>query len=118
MLTEKQQRLILRRKTLTALWKWVGPACLLLIVGVLGYLFYRTPLLMNPYFLIEQIEGGTLPETTIYVSAVVGSLAFLACGILMLCIIILLFGAVANEKKLLNIIDALQETELPGVKKP
>ena len=107
MLKESQIAFLNKRKLLIRLWPWVGTALLVLILFFWGYLFFENPLLVNPYHVFERIQDNSLPETTLTLLAVLTPTAFLTCGFLVLTIILFLLALMANERKLLDIIDNL-----------
>jgi len=107
MLKESQIELLNKRKLLIRLWPWVGTTLLVLIILFWGYLFFKSPLLVNPYYVFDRIQDNSLPDSTITLLAVLSPIAFLTCGFLVLTIVLFLFALMANERKLIDIIDNL-----------
>ena len=81
----------------------------MIIVGFWVYLFFRHSLLVNPYRVVNMLEKGSLPSTTLALLAAIGSLSFLTCGVLCVILILFLFAGMSNERRLIEIIDCLKE---------
>jgi fatty acid desaturase len=107
-LPESDLQFVRRRAALVRAWPWVGTALLLVVVGLWGYWFFSGMLLANPWAVARGLERGTLRHDTAQTLALVGAVAFLAIGFLLLALILLLWAAMANERRLLRIIGTLR----------
>jgi len=109
-LSEKDAEFIARRRQLIGNWRYVG-GVLVLLIGALGvYLWFRAPLLANPFFVIARIEAATIAETTLLLSAVMLPLVTLALiGMLGVCVLII-YRALAHERRLIVIIERVLRT--------
>ena len=110
MLTEKEEKYISQRRFFTKLGPWVGTILLFIIIIFWGYLFLNTPLLVNPFHALNQIEKGEMSESSFIILATMGSIAFLIIGFLLLVFIVAtFFVGMTNERKLIAIIDVLRK---------
>jgi uncharacterized membrane protein YqhA len=108
MLSAMEERFLDRRRTLVRLWPVVGAGMAALVVGFWGYLFLRRPLLANPFHLMHELEQHTVSEATLVVLALVGSLMNLVAGLMLLVFVGLAFAAIANERRLIAMVDRLR----------
>ena len=107
-ITEREMLFLDRRAKLLRIWPLAG-TLLLAVVGFLAaWLFWRTPLLINPFVVIEQLQAGTIPDSTLALLAGFLPLAMLACLLLMVVMIAFLFVAVSNERKYMTMIEKLR----------
>jgi len=107
MLNEKDRALLDRRTQLQRWWPWAGTGLLAAVAGLWGYLLLRESLLVHPWALMARIEAGSVSDGTLAALALLGSVGFLALGIVMLAVIALLWAALKNERRLLDIIRRL-----------
>ena len=89
----------------------MGTALLVFIIFFWGYMFFANPLLVNPFYVSEKILDNSLQDSTIILLAVLSPIAFLTCGFLVFPIILFLFVTMANERKLIDIIENLCKLE-------
>lgn len=109
MLTAVEERWLDRRRRFVALWPVVGSGMVVMVVGFWGYLFLRRPLLANPVHLMHELQRHAVSEATLVVLAAIGSLMVLATGVLLLVIVAFAFAAMANERRLIAMLDRLRE---------
>ena len=104
MLDEKDIQFIRHRERLARWWNPVGYGMLAVFIGMVIWLFIRTPNFINPLHVIEQLRAGTLPQGTLVVMA--GMLPIMVLGLFLVCctVIGLVFVAFANEWRYLRII--------------
>jgi len=75
-----------------------------------GYLFLNIPLLVNPFYVLNQTEKGEISVSSLILLATMGSMAFLIIGFILLAFIVFMFfTGMANERKLIAIIDILRK---------
>jgi len=95
---------IKRRRRLLKLWPWAGSALLLMLLFLAAWMWIRVPYMINPWLVLEQIEAGTLADSTMLMMAgmlpvvMVAFLGFVAATI------VILFTAFSNERRMLGII--------------
>ncbi|MBU2490461.1 MAG: hypothetical protein KKA60_13830 [Proteobacteria bacterium] len=108
MLTEKEERFLKMRRSMNRAWPWLGSFLLVFVAGAWLWLARFSPLMFNPFNLVERLGAGDVDPATLSLLAAMGSLAFVTIGFLLFCVVLLLFGSMATEKKLLRIIDQTQ----------
>ena len=106
----EQQAFLDKRRGLIRAWRYVGPVLLLAILGFSAYLFIRTPLLINPFEVISRLEAGTLEESTTVILAAMLPVMFGGMLVLLIAIVLVMYAAIANEKKYVAIIEKLRST--------
>ena len=110
-LTAEQQAFLAKRARLIGKWRYVGAAMLLLIFGFTVYLLVSTPLLINPFEVISRLEDDSLPQSTIVILAAMLPVMFGALLVVLLAIVLVMYAAIANEKKYAAIIEALRGSQ-------
>jgi hypothetical protein len=106
-----------RRSTLVRRWPVVAWLMLAGIVAVFGFLLYSSPLLVNPWEAASRIEAETLATPTLTLMAALLPIVFLSCFVLLVALVLFQFAAMANERRLLQIIASLRvgaQGESPG----
>lgn len=114
MVSCEQERFLLKRRLLVRAWPWVGAVLLAIIVGFWGWLFFAQPLLANPMHVLEAVRTQAIPADTLWLMAGILPLTVLATGVLLMILMLFLFAGRRNEKKLLDIIDALRADRDPS----
>ena len=104
---------IKRRGSLIRIWRYVGTAALLVIVGFSCYLFVFNPLLINPFHVMKLIEADAIPDSTLMVMAAMMPVVFLAVMFIMAVSVLFVFAAFSNERRLLEIIRKLRSNQGP-----
>ena len=107
---EKQRLFWDKRGRLLSAWGFVGPLCLLAIVGFLAWLYFRNPLLINPLEVAARLENETLQHSTQTMMALMLPVMFLACFVLLLAIVGLMYAAFHSERKYREIINKRNNT--------
>ncbi len=80
---------------------------LIAVLGLIAWLFVTNPLLVNPSMVVSRLEADTLETPTLMLMAAMTPWLFLMCLILLAVVILFAFTAVANERRLIQIIDDL-----------
>jgi hypothetical protein len=115
MMTDQEQAYVRRRAQLQGWWPWMGCLLLALVLGLWGYLFLSGSLLVNPWALLERLERNDVGVSTLAALAVLGTMGFLSLGVVMLAVLGLLWSAMRNERRLLDIIRKQErERSQPG----
>lgn len=106
-LTEKEQRFLQKRRLLLKYWPIAGSFSLLLLGMLTAWLFWSSPLLVNPNLVWKELQSGGLGESQALIMA--GLLPVVMLLALLLTLVVILFGftALRNEKRELAIIDRL-----------
>jgi hypothetical protein len=108
MMADGERAYVQRRARLQRWWPWVGGLLLAAVLGLWGYLFLSGSLLVNPWALLERLERNDVGAGTLAALAVLGTMGFLSLGIVMLAVLVLLWAAMRNERRLLDIIRKLE----------
>lgn len=107
-LSEREARFVEQRRTLNRRWRVAGWFLFGAIAAVLGFLFVTSPMLVAPWDVAARIRTGSLPPSTLQTMALMLPMTFLGCFVLLVAVVSFQFAACANERRLLEIIDALQ----------
>ena len=108
-LSMRDEKFVEQRRSLVRHWRIAGWVLLAAIAAVLGYLFLRSPLLVAPWEVASRLRTGSLPEATVQTMALMLPMTFLGCFVLLVAVVALQFGAAANERRLLEIIDSQRQ---------
>lgn len=103
-----------RRSALVRRWPFAAWAMLAVIVVVFGFLFYSTPLLVNPWEVASAIKAETIAVPTLTLMAALLPIVLLSCFVLLVALVLFQFAAMANERRLLRIISSLENGVTAG----
>ena len=120
-LDAKQIQFIEKRKKFVRFWPPAGSLLLILLCVLLVWLYFRSPLLVNPFEVMTRLDAGTIEESTLLLSAVLLPVMTLSCIVVLIAMILLMFSAFSNEKKHLQLIEELlaeRESSYPEAKPP
>lgn len=123
MINQKDRNFIDKRKKLHRYWPIMGTTMILMMLGLVIYLFIRTPKLINPFLVIELIKANTLdPRTMILLAAMCPVLTiFLLVTVAVVIIYVWAFMVLEGRyHKILDDIDKPEQTEekIPQKEKP
>ena len=104
-ISPQQQRFLDRRRQLLRTWRIVGPLTLVILIGLCVWLFLAFPLMFNPFEVVARLEGGSLESGTLQLMALFLPLTTLMLFVLLVVALLLVFAAMANDRKYLAIID-------------
>ena len=97
-----------RRSSLVKYWPVAGSLLLLMLFGLGGWLWIDIPWLINPWEVVDALEAGKLPDSTLTLMAMVLPVIMLACLVFSVLFVLLAWRGFANERRLLEIIERLQ----------
>ncbi len=100
-----------RRAALVRAWPLAGGIALAALIVLAGWMFWRSPLLVNPYSMMERIREGSFEPGTLQLLAGLLPIAVLSTLALAGALIAFAFAAFSNEKKHLRIIAGLLGTD-------
>ena len=70
MINQKDRNFIDKRKKLHRYWPIMGTTMILMMLGLVIYLFIRTPKLINPFLVVELIKTNAIdPRTMVLMTA-------------------------------------------------
>jgi type VI protein secretion system component VasF len=105
----EQQKTFLKKRTKTVhSWPIAGIMIIFLELGLAAWLLWKHPLLINPQAVMSKLRSGSLPDSTLSLMATFLPFVIIACLGLLAVLILFAFLALANEKKHMDIIQALQ----------
>lgn len=113
-MTPQMQEYVAGRERQIRMWKWAGPAIALLVLFFFGSLYLLHPLYLDPFFLKQQIESRQLLPADMALLGVLGNIAFVACGLLILVLLLVTSLSLWNESKLIAIIRSQSGNALPA----
>lgn len=107
-LTATDSRFITRRSFLVKYWPIAGSLLLLVLIGFGVWLWFDVPWLINPREVMQALEAGELPDSTLALMALMLPVVMLACIVFSVLFVLLAWRGFENERRLLEIIDRLQ----------
>lgn len=105
MLSDAEKSFIDKRRHLVRFWPYVGSAILAFLAAFIIWLVVTKLLLVNPFFVLSEINRGTLDLPMMVLLAGMLSIAVLAALTTCIAAVIFAFAAFANERKYLSIIE-------------
>jgi len=105
-----QSDYLAKRARLLSLWRWIGPLSLLAVVGLAAWIFFTSPLLINPYEIATRIESGTIDQSTLEMMAVLLPLVIIFIFILLVSIIAIMHAALSIERRYMRLLDETKRT--------
>ena len=106
-LTNAQQAFLEKRRKVLSLWRYAGAFMLIIIFAFAAYLYVRVPMFINPFEAIERLQADSLPQPTLEIMAALFPLLFGGLLLLLVSLVLIIYAAVANEKRYLAIVDGL-----------
>jgi hypothetical protein len=106
-LTERQLSFIRKREQMLRLWPFVGIVLFAIEASLIGWLFWKHPLLINPGAVRAGLESGSISTPTLSLMAAMLPFVLIMCLASLAVVILYAFFAFVSEKKLLSIIRTL-----------
>lgn len=107
MISEDDKKFLKTRRRFASLWN-LAALFLFALIGITAVWMYgRNRHLIDPFYMIKQLQTETISKPTIELMAVMMPLATLACIMIVIMVVILGFGIFANERRYMRIIDSL-----------
>ena len=114
-MTPDQLAYLERRRRQIRYWPFMAVFLLLLLAACYGWLYVKTPIYVSPTALVEQLRAQKLGIDQLATLAALGNLAFIACGLFILGLIAFTWLALANEARLIRMLDAVAPAPLAEV---
>lgn len=110
-LTRDESAFVRRRALFARTWGFLGPALLLTVVLLGGWLWFSSPLLVNPSAVAAGLRADAIPASTVAFMAAALPAVVLVC--LLIVMVTLLFATLAhrNERRLIAIVRRLADGE-------
>lgn len=109
MLSERQNEFLVNRRKLIKVWNYAGVIILVILIGFGVYMFFNTPLLINPFEVLIQLEEQTIEYSTLKLMAIMLPIIFATACFLLFVIVATMYTVFANEKKYLEIVERLKK---------
>ena len=106
-LTTHEKAFVEKRARFVRNWPVVGTAALIVVCGLAVWLWFSTPLLINPWAVISGLRTESIPESTLSLMAAMLPVVSVACLFVLVVVLLLSFAAFSNEKKLITVIERL-----------
>lgn len=90
----------LRRRNLLQWWPWFGGTCLGTVLGLAFWLWWQHPLLINPFYVAEQLKAQALAVPTLELMAMFLPIMTLTCLALMLVMLLFAWASFRRERML------------------
>ena len=97
-----------RRESLVKHWPLVGAGCLALIVSFSTWLWLNIPHLIDPWRVIESLEAGTLPESTVSIMVVMLPILMIFLLVFTFIVVVLVFTGFSNERRLIRLLRKME----------
>jgi hypothetical protein len=110
-LTEQEKSFFTKREKLVRAWPLFGSVMLIVVLCLAGWLFWRNPLLVNPWVVLTRLEAGSIPDSTLLLMAGLLPIAMLLCLAIVLVTLLFAFVALSNERKYISIIHRLLNSQ-------
>jgi len=107
-LTEAEERFLRKREALTRLWPIAAGFLLASLTFLIGWMLWRSPLLVNPIGALNAIRDGTIKPESLQLMAGMLPFAMITIFVLLVAMILFVYAALSNEKRHLAIIRRLR----------
>lgn len=106
-LNPEQKQYLNKRRSELRWWPWMAAAACLGLSLLALLTFQNARELVDPNYMRQLLNNNLMDMASVQRYAVLGTMAWLCTGVLVLVLVLTTFIALANEKRLLDIIDAL-----------
>lgn len=108
-LNETELRFLHKRRQLLKYWPFAGGFTLLLLGMLIAWMFWSSPLLVNPYLVWNELQRGGLDDSQLQIMAGLLPVIMLLVLLLTLTVILFAYTVLRNEKREIAIIDRLTQ---------
>lgn len=107
-LSSADKKYVAKREKRVKYWPFYGGASLVLLIAYGVWLWVKVPHLINPWHVIESVQAGTLPESTMGVMALM--LPIVMAALLLFAFVVVLFWFIVfyNERRLIRLVRKLE----------
>jgi hypothetical protein len=103
-----------RREKRGKSWPWLGVIALAMVAAYGVWLWVKMPQLINPWWVSERIEAGTLSESTMGVMAVMLPFVMAAFVAFLFIVVLLWFIPFFHERRLIQMVRRLEAGQESG----
>ena len=100
-LDARQQAFLLHRRKLIRIWPAIGGGLMAALLVFSGWLYVRSPLLIDPTEIVRRLQGDGVDPSTLMALAGLVPLLFLGCIILLFLLVVFTFAKFRVERKYL-----------------
>lgn len=104
---DRFERFLEKRRKLIAFWRVAGPLSLLGLAACFAWLYFRTPLMVDPFEVADRLEAGAIGEPTLAIMSLLLPVMVSLCFLVLVVIILFVYATISNEKRYLQAIDRL-----------
>ena len=101
----RQEAFLHHRRKLIRTWPYAGGGLLAALVLFSGWLYIRSPLLIDPTEIVRRLQGDGVDPSTLMALAGLVPLLFLGCIILLFLLVVFTFAKFRTESKYLAMLD-------------
>ena len=106
-LARREREWLASRRRLVRRWPLVGGACALGLIALIAALWWRTPLLLDPWMLAGRLRDGSVDQATLMLLAALLPVVMLVLFGVMFVLLLLLGVGMASERRLLDTVARL-----------
>lgn len=100
----EEQRFLSRRARLVQAWPLVGAILLGLTAGLVVWMYFTNPLLVDPFRVLARLQTDTIPGPTLRLMAALVPILVLLCVALAIALLVFAYASFANERRYLAIV--------------
>lgn len=108
---DKERSFLEERQRLVRYWKIAGPLMIGVFLGLVGWLYLKAPLFIDPFRVLSRLEEETLEPSTLILMAGLLPVVVITTLVVLAALIIFSYCAIRREKKYLQIIRGLLKRE-------
>jgi hypothetical protein len=105
-MTPDQEAYLERRRRQIRYWPFMAVVLVVLLGACYGWLYVKAPVYVSPAELVRQLTAQKLGVNQLATLAALGDVAFIACGLFILALIVTTTVALRNERHLIRLLDA------------
>lgn len=104
MLTEEEKKFVSEREQLNRFWPLIAVLLILMLAGLFGWMLIKTPQLVNPYYLADQLKNNRIAPETVKILSLMCPV--FAMFVFFLALVIILYGCswMSMESRYIKII--------------
>ena len=113
-LSDAEQRFVRARRWRARAWPWVGIVLTAAWAGLLAWLWSTQPTLVDPRLVWSGLTDGSLQEPSVHLLAAMTPVLVCTVFVVVLATLLLAFGCNAHERRMLRLLERLEEGSTSG----